>query len=315
MKNHSSTSLLKADFLRVSELHKIYYEIHGNPIGIPVFIVHGGPGGGSSFKLKELFNLTKFKLIFFDQRGCGKSQPFLELKDNNTNELVEDIEKLRKYLNLGQINLFGGSWGTTLSLMYAIKYPKNVAKILLRAVFLARQEDVNFLYEKNGASEFYPDLFEKYYGLIKNEKGNSILEKYYKIFISKSSALQKEAAIMFSNWENSLVSIKKFNAKKRYSKTDINDALAISLLESHYFINQSFLPYDNYILDNVNILLNHDVTIIHGRQDIDCRPIGAYLLHKKLPNSKLFLIDAAGHTSLDKNLWNQLKKSISDWEK
>nr|WP_318033223.1 alpha/beta fold hydrolase [Mycoplasmopsis cynos] len=94
-----------------------------------------GPGGGSSFKLKELFNLTKFKLIFFDQRGCGKSQPFLELKDNNTNELVEDIEKLRKYLNLGQINLFGGSWGTTLSLMYAIKYPKNVAKILLRAVF------------------------------------------------------------------------------------------------------------------------------------------------------------------------------------
>ncbi|WAM07435.1 hypothetical protein [Mycoplasmopsis cynos] len=113
--------------------------------------------------------------------------------------------------------------------MYAIKYPKNVAKILLRAVFLARQEDVNFLYEKNGVSEFYPDLFEKYYGLIKNEKGNSILEKYYKIFISKSSALQKEAAIMFSNWENSLVSIKKFNAKKRYSKTDINDALP-----SHY---------------------------------------------------------------------------------
>ncbi|EIE42344.1 Proline iminopeptidase [Mycoplasmopsis canis UFG4] len=315
MKNHSNfENYISQEFIKVSKLHSVYYEIHGNPNGDPVFIIHGGPGGGSSYVLKKLFNLDIFKLIFIDQRGCGKSQPFLQLKENTTQDLVEDIEKIRKHLNIDKITLFGGSWGTTLSLAYSIKYPKNIKRILLRAVFLGRQEDIDFLYEENGASDYYPDVFDEYKNFVKNLPGRNILHKYYNIFKGERNNFQEEAAKIFSNWESSLVSIKKFKPKKRLSKEEINSNLAISLFETHYFVNNCFFQSDNYLLENAKVISNIPTFIVHGRQDIDCRPIGAYLLHKLLMNSKLFLVDGASHTSLEKNMWKTLKKIINEWE-
>ncbi|WBP83964.1 prolyl aminopeptidase [Mycoplasmopsis edwardii] len=313
MKNLSNNSLIESNYIKVSNIHKVYYEIHGSKEGIPVFIIHGGPGGGSTYILKELFDLNKFKLIFMDQRGVGKSLPFLELQENNTHTLVDDIEILRKHLKLNKIHLFGGSWGTTLALMYALKYPQNVSKILLRALFLGRQEDIDYLYEANGASDFYPDIFEEYKNFVNKYPGKSILEKYHYLFKNGTKHEQEEGARIFSNWERSLVSIRSFKPKKRLSKSDIDDNLAVAKMEVYYFINKCFFETDNYILENAKILKDIEIDIVHGRQDIDCRPIGAYLLHKQLPKSKLHLVDKAGHTSLDKNLWNTLKKVIKTW--
>ncbi|MBN4083807.1 prolyl aminopeptidase [Mycoplasma sp. CSL10137] len=303
----------KSYFLNVSSLHKIHYKIYGNLKGKPVFVVHGGPGGGSHYKLLELFDQNKFMIIFMDQRGCGLSTPFLELQENNTNELVDDIEKLRNHLQLGKIMLFGGSWGTTLSLMYALKYTNNVSQILLRAVFLGRQEDVDYLYEENGASDFYPDLYEEYKNIILKYPGKNNLEKYYyalknEVDINKLN----KVATTFSNWESALVSIKTFVPLANLTQDQIDNNRAIALMETHYFVNKSFLESDNYILENAHKLSSIPTYIVHGRQDIDCRPIGAYLLHKKIKNSKLYLVDSASHSTSEPPIWNKIMEILKN---
>ncbi|WP_245579606.1 prolyl aminopeptidase [Mycoplasma leonicaptivi] len=301
MKDHSK--LIKQGFLEVSKIHKVFYKIFGNKSGEPVFIIHGGPGGTSFYKQTKLFDLDKYMLIFMDQRGTGKSVPFLETKDNNTDELVQDIEKMRKFLNLDKITLFGGSWGSTLSLLYAIKYPENIKQLVLRGVFLARQEDVDYLYEE-GASYFYPDIFEKYKDCVKEIEGKNILEKYYNIFYKKTSNSIEDAVYNFSNWESSIV---KINPNKPNNKITKND-FSIAFLETYYFYNKSFLKSDNYILQNIDKIKNIPTFIVHGRQDIDTPPIGAYLLNKELNNSSLFLISGAAHSVSEKRIWAKLKE-------
>ncbi|MCU4706763.1 prolyl aminopeptidase [Mycoplasma sp. CSL7503-lung] len=303
----------KSYFLEVSKLHKIHYKIFGNLKGKPVIVVHGGPGGGSFYKLNQLFDHNKFMIIFMDQRGCGLSTPFLELRENNTKELVEDIEKLRIHLGLKKVMLFGGSWGTTLSLMYALKYTNNVSEILLRAVFLGRKEDVDYLYEENGASDFYPDLFENYSTIVQNYPGKNNLEKYYYALKNeKDNDKLNQIATTFSNWESALVSIKPFVEPNNLNQEQINENKAIALMETHYFVNNSFLPTDNYILENASKLSSIPTYIVHGRQDIDCRPIGAYLLHKKIKNSKLFLMDSASHSTSEPPIWNKIVEILKN---
>ncbi|MBN3534397.1 prolyl aminopeptidase [Mycoplasma procyoni] len=307
------TNLVEKNYLQVDSLHKIYYEVYGKNAKNTVFVVHGGPGGGMSQKAIKLFDLNKFRVVLFDQRGCGKSLPQNELKNNNTQELIEDIEKLRKHLNIDKIGLFGGSWGTTLSLLYAIKYPQNTNFLLLRAVFLARQEDVDFLYEKEGAETFYPDYFDHYFSFIKNQKEYnpdlSIIENYYNILKDPKRPQRHKAAEIFSSWESCLVSIKTYKHPEVTSKVQ-QEMLDIALLESHYFVNRSFLESDNFILDNAHKIENIKTFIIHGRQDVVCKPKAAYDLHKKLKNSQLFLVDEASHSTIDKALYKQLKKVI-----
>lgn len=308
--------VIESGYLDVTKLHSIYYEVYGNPQGFPIFIIHGGPGGYSNPIHNQLFDLNIFKLIYFDQRGTGRSKPYLELKDNNTNALIQDIESLRNYFKLDKINLFGSSWGTTLALAYSIKYPQNVKRILLRSVFLGRQEDINFLYEEGGASQYYPDYFEKYKNHVKRIQGKSLLEKYYKVFNKQISPLfLTYAAKYFYDWESSLVSVHKYTPKRFPDPEDRKLYLSISTLETHYFIHRCFFEKDNYILENTSKLDNITVDIVHGRQDVDCRPIGAYLLAKKLKKSKLYLVDNASHTIKDKPLWNALKKVANLWAK
>ncbi|VEU70248.1 prolyl aminopeptidase [Mycoplasmopsis glycophila] len=303
-------------FLKVSEIHSIYYELLGNPNGIPIVFLHGGPGGQISQKIRRLFDPNLYHIILFDQRGAGKSIPFAEIKDNTTFDLIEDLEKIRIKLNIEKWILFGGSWGTTLALCYAIAHPERVLALLLRGVFLARQEDVNFLYEK-GASDFYPEAFERYKSYIESKQitGKSILEKYYLYFTNPQNSQEEiqKAAYEFNLWESNLVSNLDFDLSKHlvFEPGD----LQIAKLESHYFINKSFLPSDNYILENISKIKNIKTIIVHGRQDVDTRPIGAYLLNQALNNSELFFIEQAGHTMWEEKLLNKLVELLKEPQK
>ncbi|UUD36993.1 prolyl aminopeptidase [Mycoplasmopsis equigenitalium] len=289
-------------YLKVSNLHTIYYEISGNPDGIPIFHIHGGPGGGSGPDNRRMFNPQKFKIIVYDQRGCGMSTPFAEIKENTTHDLIRDIEKLRIHLKLDKISLFGGSWGTTLSLLYAIHYPQNVHKIILRGVYLGRQEDTHWL-SQEGASKFYPIDFEKYISIINPSERNDLVTAYNKLLNHEDEAIALKAAQHWAQWEMALISVKRIKAKK---DVDPKELLPIARIENHYFINKLFLNDDNFILNNIDKISHIPVDIVHGQLDMDCLPIQAYLLHKKLPNSRLFIIDGAGHTWREKGIAKKL---------
>ncbi|UUD36311.1 prolyl aminopeptidase [Mycoplasmopsis citelli] len=293
------------DYLETN-LHKVYYETYGNRQNMPVFVIHGGPGGGfNSQKLQKLIPLDKYFIVLIHQRGTNKSLPYCELRENSTQNLVEDIELVRQKLNLKQILLFGGSWGTTLALAYAIKYPQNVLKILLRGVFLGRQEDIDYLYEK-GASDFYPQEFDRFSLFVEKIPGKNNIEKYFNLFTgSYNKELKNKGYEEFSRWESSLVSIEK--KSKQFNK-NIKLDKQIALMETYYFVNKCFFPEDNYILNNVNKFSQIPITIIHGRQDIDTRPIGAWLLKLHHPNTELIFVEKAGHSMWEKNILDQLIK-------
>ena len=240
--------------LKVDDIHEVYYEQSGNPNGAPVVFVHGGPGCGCGDKSKRFLDPSFYRIITIDQRGCGKSKPFLELKDNNTQNLAKDMEKIREHLKIDKWLVYGGSWGTTLSLYYAENYPQSVVGLILRGIFLGRDEDVKWLYQ-GGAGMFFPEAFE----------------------IFKSP----------------------FNEEERK--------------ECHYFVNNCFFE-ENYILNNVDKIKDIPTIIVHGRYDVDCRPVGAYLLHEKLNNSKL-IFPISGHTSFDPAMTHELILAQEEFKK
>ncbi|OAB48880.1 prolyl aminopeptidase [Mycoplasmopsis gallinarum] len=279
-------------YLATNSVHKIYYEISGNPKGKPIVYVHGGPGGGTSPISRRFFNPKKYKIVVFDQRGCGKSIPKLNLENNTTQDLVEDLENLRKHLSLKQVILFGGSWGTTLSLCYALKYPENVSHLILRGIFLARQSDVDWLYQE-GASYLKPTEYERYKNVVlkNNLNPENLVASYHELMHHSNKAIREEALIEWTRWESALISVNKYKFK-----VDNLDAISeISLIENHFFYHQTFIP-ENYILDNINKIQHIPTYIVHGEYDLDCRPSGAYELHKSMPNSKLYLLPKTAHT-------------------
>ncbi|UUM19848.1 MULTISPECIES: alpha/beta hydrolase [unclassified Mycoplasma] len=286
-------------------LHKVHYQTFGDSKNEPIFVIHGGPGGSFNVKkLQDLIPLNKYFMVLIDQRGTNKSLPFAELRENDTFYLVEDIELIRQKLNLDKIMLFGGSWGTTLALVYSIKYPQNVSKMLLRGVFLGRQEDIDFLYQK-GASDFYPQEYERFSSFVKDIPGWNNISKYFNLFTGDYSLnLKKQGYQEFSHWEDALVSIEKRD--QDFLPDPIFDK-QISIMEVFYFMNNCFFPEDNYILNNVHLFAHVPITIIHGRQDIDTRPIGAWLLAKSHPNTQLIFVDKAGHSMWEKNIVKELK--------
>ncbi|WP_406614317.1 prolyl aminopeptidase [Mycoplasma corogypsi] len=293
------------EYLQVDKTHKIYLACYGNKKCTPVIYAHGGPGGQSSDKIATLFDLEYYNVILFDQRGCGKSVPYCSIENNNTFETISDMEKIRKHLNINKWIVSGGSWGTTISLVYAINYPQQTLSLILRGIFLARQEDVDYLYHK-GTSDYYPDLHEIFTNKVSNIPGNNILEKYLNVFLDPqvSQETKNEYASVFARWESEICTIDKVDFKP-----DAQSDFQIALFESYYFVNKSFLPSDNYILDNIDKIKDIPTYIIHGRQDIDTRPIGAYLLAKKLNNCDLNFVDKAGHTILEANLYDAFKQA------
>ncbi len=275
----------------------IYFEQVGNPAGKPIVFVHGGPGGGISEKSRVFFDSEYYNVILFDQRGSGKSRPFACMEENTTWHLVEDMEKLRKHLNIDKWVVFGGSWGSTLSLIYAINHPDVVKGLILRGIFLSRKEDIDWLFQE-GCSYIYPDAFEKFAGHIDEAKRDDLVSAYYELLMSEDENTAMAAAKVWSAFEGSVVNL----VPDEETISDFSEpekALALARTECYYFYNDSFLKDDNYILNNTDKIKHIPTVIVHGRYDVDCRVSAAYELHKKLPDSKLIITQKSGHSSFE----------------
>ena len=294
-------------FLKVSDIHKIYWERSGNINGKKILVIHGGPGGGSQPRYRRYFDPKKFDIIQFDQRGCGLSEPFSELKENTTNDLVNDIEKLRVKLKIEKWNLFGGSWGSTLSLVYAIKNPSRVSTLTLRGIFLCRKFELLWFYQY-GASEIFPDEYEKYISVIPISFRENLIKAFYQYLTSTDISLRRKAANAWTNWELSTSHLLKKEVKLNInSYNSFSDAFA--RIECHYFINNIFLE-DNFILNNIKLIKSLPTTIIQGRYDIVCPMRSAWDLHKKLENSKLIIVPDSGHSMSEKGITIEILNTL-----
>ena len=296
-------------FLKVSKIHSIYWERSGNPKGKKILVIHGGPGGGSQPRYRRYFNPEKFDIIQFDQRGCGYSRPFSELSENTTGDLVNDIEKLRVHLNIISWHLFGGSWGSTLALIYAIKNPSRVKSMTLRGIFLCRKFELLWFYQY-GASEIFPDEFEKYVSVIPQDERENLIASFYKYLTSEDIELRSIAAAAWTNWELSTSHLIKKDMNMINSKNNsFSDAFA--RIECHYFINNIFLE-DDFILKNIKIIESIPTKIIQGRYDVVCPVRSAWDLSKKLINSELIIVNDAGHSMSEKGITNKLLDSVKN---
>lgn len=300
-------------YIKVSNLHKIYYEEVGNPNGKPILFLHGGPGAGLDPMNRRFFDPEFYRIILFDQRGCGNSKPHAELKENTTWDLVEDIEKLREHCKIDKWVVFGGSWGATLSLIYSILHPRRVLGLILRGIWLSRKSEVEWLYQE-GASRFYPEVWEDYLKPISKEKRKDIVKAYYEIFSNGSEKEQIEAAKAWSIWEGSI--------SKLIPSTDLiqsfgdpKNAIAIAKIECHYFINNMFAKSDNYILENTNKISHIPSIIVNGRYDLVCPIFTAWELHKVLPKSEFIVVDDAGHSATEPGIISELVKATEEYKR
>ncbi len=291
-------------FLKVSDLHTIYFEEAGNPKGKPVVFLHGGPGGGIIPNYRRYFNPEKWRIILFDQRGCGQSKPFAELKENTTWDLVSDIEKLRNHLSVAKWAVFGGSWGSTLALSYAIKHPDSVTELFLRGIFLLRKKEIDWFYQ-DGCSKIYPDAWEEYVKPIPPEERKDFVQAYYKRLTSEDITVRKAAAKAWSIWEGSTSKlIPDTDVVARFGEDEFADAFA--RIECHYFTNKGFFTEDNFLLNNVDKIRHIPTVIVQGRYDVVCPAESAWDLHRAFPEAEFYLIPDAGHSLSEKGITDAL---------
>ena len=277
--------------LDVGDGHMVYVEQSGNPQGIPVVVFHGGPGGGSSPAMRRFFDPKAYRIILFDQRGCGRSTPHALVRDNTTWHLVQDIELIRQTLNIDRWIVFGGSWGATLALIYAQKYPRHVAYLALRGIFLATRDELDWFYG-GGAGRFFPELWERFTRIIPEEEHGDLIAAYNKRLFSRDKAEQQLYAKAWAGWENALASIEN---PGRPIDSPADYALAFAKIENHYFSHGAFLDRDGQILAQMPRIAHIPGTIVQGRHDMICPPATAWNLHKRWPSSELKMIHKAGH--------------------
>ena len=289
--------------------HEIYYEQCGNPKGKPAIFLHGGPGGGCGSLSRRFFNPKKYRIILFDQRGCGRSKPHTCLEDNTTWHLIEDIESIRERLDIKKWLVFGGSWGSTLAIAYAQKHPKNVSQMVLRGIFMLRQKELQWFYQY-GASEMYPEAWQGFLKEIPENERDDLIEAYRKIFYGKNKEKQLSAAKAWSKWEASCSFIN-YNPDAVSESTNAEFALAFALIENHYFVNKGFLDYENQLLDNIDIIRDIPSIIIQGRYDVVCPPTTAYELHSRWPESELVIAPYSGHSAFEKEITHELIKATN----
>ncbi|MBT0587701.1 prolyl aminopeptidase [Alteromonas oceanisediminis] len=299
--------------LSVDQRHTLYLELSGNPDGIPVLYIHGGPGAGLSLSYRSLFDPERYLIIGFDQRGCGKSQPFADLNDNTTDDLVEDIEKIRHYLGISTWLLFGGSWGSTLALVYAIRYPAHVSGLILRGTFLARAQDTAwFLSASGGAASLFPEHYRAFTQLLTDtQDSEQVCEQFYQLFTHADQIKQTQALRLWFSWEERLSRLT-LPFPMHISQRDFHFVKSLALLECHYLRHRCFLP-ENYILENLHHITHLPATIIHGRYDMICKMEAAYSLHQRWHNSTLQIIPDAGHSLSETGISAALVQATQDF--
>ena len=291
-------------FLKVSDLHTIYFEEAGNPHGKPVIFVHGGPGGGIDASYRRFFDPKVWRVILFDQRGCGKSTPSFELKENTTWDLVSDMEKIRALLQIEKWTVFGGSWGSTLALAYAIKNPSLVQGLILRGIFLLREKEIQWFYQE-GASFIFPEAWAKYLKPIPFNERHDLVNAYYSRLTSEDAQVRSEAAKAWAVWEGSTSKLYTDPAMiERFGGDDF--ALAFARIECHYFTNKGFFEEDGWLLKNVDKIRHIPTWIVQGRYDVVCPATSAHELHSLWPESELFIISDAGHSASEPGIKSKL---------
>jgi proline iminopeptidase len=290
--------------LRVDSVHSVYYEQCGNPKGKPAIFVHGGPGGGSSVVHRRFWDPAAYRIILFDQRGCGRSTPHAELRNNTTWDLVDDMERIREHLGIERWQLFGGSWGSTLSLAYAQQHPDRVTDMVLRGIFLLRRREIQWYYQE-GASRIFPEAWEKYLEPIPEDERDDMVRAYYRRLTSSDRAERIQAARAWSMWEGSTSRL--VPDPELIERTgDESFAEAFARIECHYFINGGFFKADNQLLQNMARIQHIPTVIIQGRYDIVCPPESAYHLHQAWPNSTLIIAPKSGHSALEPEITTHL---------
>jgi proline iminopeptidase len=300
-------------FIQVSNLHKIYFEEAGNPNGVPIVFLHGGPGGGLHPEYRQLFDPSYYRIILFDQRGCGQSTPFAELKENTTWDLVSDMEKIRTQLKITKWFVFGGSWGTTLALSYGLRHADKVLGFILRGIFLCRPHEIKWFYQE-GADKIFPDLWEGFLKPIPENERHDLVTAYHKRLTSSDSKAQLECALAWSKWE-AATSRLLISPSAVEAFDDAQVALPFARIECHYFINNVFFETNNYILENVQKMSHIPCKIIHGRYDIVCPVESAWSLHKLWPKSELEIIADSGHSMGEVGIQKALVKATESFKK
>lgn len=302
----------RTGFLRVSDLHKIYWEESGNPQGLPVIGIHGGPGGGSSPEMRRFFDPTVYRIILIDQRGCGKSTPHSELRENDTWALVSDIEAVREHLGIEKWVLFGGSWGSTLALSYAVTHTERVYGLILRGIFLLTESEVRWFYQE-GASRLFPDSYDRYIAPIPEAERGDLLHAFYRRLTGDDKAARRAAAKAWACWEGETITIQGPTSRpKRFEEDDFADAFA--RIECHYFVNKGFFEKDGWLLEQAaEKLANIPGKIIHGRYDVVTPLSTAWGLKKAWPIAELDIVPNAGHSSLEPGIVDKLIRSTRDF--
>ena len=290
--------------LKVSDLHELYYEECGNPNGKPALLVHGGPGGGCNPMMRRYHDPKRYRIILFDQRGCGRSTPHASLQDNTTWDLVADMERLRQHLNIERWQLLGGSWGSTLSLIYAQEHRDHVSELILRGVFTLRQAEMAWFYE-SGCNWLFPDAYEAFLKPIPVEERNNIVAAYYKRLTHPDRAVQLRAARAWSTWEGTTLSLRQHPDRARTFGSDTY-AIAFARIECHYFINRGFLENDGQIIANASRLRSIPGRIVNGRFDVVTPLKIAWDLKRAWPEADLRIVADAGHAMTEPGIIHEL---------
>ena len=293
--------------LRVSQLHELYYEESGNPEGRPVVFLHGGPGGGTNPQMRRFFDPGRYRIVLYDQRGCGKSTPHASLEQNTTWDLVEDTEKLRMHLGIERWQVFGGSWGSTLALAYAQRHPERVSELVLRGIFLLRRSELEWFYQNSeGAASLFPDLWEQFIAPIPEEERYDMMRAYYRRLTSTDAAERTAAARAWSVWEGATSHLR---TDPRYVSKfgDAEYAAAFARIECHYFVNAGFLDSDDQLLRDVPKIRDIPAVIVQGRYDVVCPMRSAWHLHRAWPEAELVVVADAGHSAFEPGIARALR--------
>ncbi len=295
--------------LKVSALHEIYYEVSGAPDGKAVVVCHGGPGGGTSPSMRRYFDPAAYRIILFDQRGCGRSTPHAELRENTTWRLIEDMEVLRDHLGIDRWQVFGGSWGSTLSLAYAQSHPDRVTELVLRGIFTLQQEEILWFYQE-GANWMFPDAWEKFIAPIPEAERSDLMAAYHRRLTGNDPAAQLQAAKAWSVWEGSTVSLHPSMERMKSFATD-HFAVAFARIENHYFMNKGFFDTDDQIIRHADILANIPGVIVQGRYDVVTPMRTAWALHKAWPSSDLVIVKDGGHAASEPGIISALVEATN----
>ncbi|MFC0633244.1 prolyl aminopeptidase [Brevundimonas balnearis] len=297
-------------FMPTNGVHQIYYEECGNPNGVPVVVLHGGPGGAVNPGMRRYFDPKRYRIILFDQRGCGRSTPNASLEDNTTWSLIDDIERLRERCGVDRWVVFGGSWGSTLSMAYAITHPERVRALVLRGIFLLTRKELHWFYQ-DGASMLFPDAWERFIAPIPEAERGDLMEAYFRRLTGDDRETQLRCAVAWSSWEGETVSVEG-PAARPDKFVDPEFALAFARIECWYFKNAGFFPEDGWLLNNIQRIRHLPCWIAQGRFDVVTPMSGAWALHRAWPEARLEIVPDAGHASSEPGIVDSLVRA-TDW--